>query len=218
MPSRIGIWPVCFMLLLLTARANAQNSANDTIRLGAYPDKGQYFPIIFLPEFTVTGEILDPDARARRNKLRNDIYVVYPYAVAAAFVFKDINNNLDKLDGRRDRKRYLKTMDKNLDRTFKEPLKNLSIDQGHVLIKLINRQTGQNCYSIIKELKGGFSAVIWQSVGVLFNNNLVREYDPEDRDKEIEALVRELESSMYYRYQISQQEALLKKIAKPSNP
>jgi hypothetical protein len=206
------------MLLLLTARANAQNSANDTIRLGAYPDKGQYFPIIFLPEFTVTGEILDPDARARRNKLRNDIYVVYPYAVAAAFVFKDINNNLDKLDGRRDRKRYLKTMDKNLDRTFKEPLKNLSIDQGHVLIKLINRQTGQNCYSIIKELKGGFSAVIWQSVGVLFNNNLVREYDPEDRDKEIEALVRELESSMYYRYQISQQEALLKKIAKPSNP
>ena len=215
MSGKRGIWSMCISLLLLTVRANAQNSANDTIRLGAITENGQSFPIIFLDEFIKTGQLVDPDERARREKLKNDIYVVYPYVIAAAVVFKDINANLDKIEDRRSRKKYLKTMDKNLDRTFKEPLKNLSIDQGHVLIKLINRETGQNCYSIIKELKGGFSAVLWQSVGVLFKNNLVREYDPEDRDKEVEMIVRELEASMYYRYQLSQQEALLRKISKP---
>ena len=213
--SKMGIWSICITLLLITVQASAQNSTNDTIRLGAIMENGQSFPIILLPEFVIAGQLIDPEERTRREKLRTDISVVYPYAIAAAVVFKDINTNLDKLDDRRSRKKYLKTMDKNLDRTFKEPLKNLSIDQGHVLIKLINRETGQNCYSIIKELKGGFSAMLWQSVGVLFNNNLVREYDPEDRDKEMEMMIRELEASMYYRYQLSQQAALLRQIAKP---
>ena len=204
------------MLLFITARGIAQNSGNDTIRLGAITENGQSFPMIFLPEYVMTGLLFNPEDRIRINKLRNDVYVVYPYAIAAAAVFKDINANLEKLDDRRSSKKYLKTMDRNLDRTFKEPLKNLSIDQGHVLIKLINRETGQNCYSIIRELKGGFSAVLWQSVGVLFNNNLRREYDPEDRDKDVERIVRELEASMYYKYQLSQQQALLKKVSTPN--
>ena len=76
-------------------------------------------------------------------------------------------------------------------------------------------KTGQNCYSIIKELKGGFSAVLWQSVGVFFNNNLNRDYDTEGDDKEIEAIVRELEASNAYRYQMYQQQALLQKVKKP---
>jgi hypothetical protein len=99
-----------------------------------------------------------------------------------------------------------------LDATFKEPLKNLSVDQGHVLVKLINRQTGRNCYSIIRELKGGLNAVLWQSVGVLFNNNLRHEYDPEGKDKELESLVQVLEGSSNYRYQLYLQQEMMKKI------
>jgi uncharacterized protein DUF4294 len=83
-----------------------------------------------------------------------------------------------------------------------------------VLIKLIDRQTGQNCYSIIKELKGGFSAMVWQSVGVFFNNNLTRDYDPEGDDKEMEGFIKDLEASNVYRYQLYQQDQMLKKIAK----
>ena len=208
------IWVVC-LLLLSGSGVLAQNAQNDTIRLGASIEHGQVFPMILLPEVATYGAIIDAAEKARKNRLRSDIYEVYPYALAAAAVFKEINNNLDNLSERRERKRYLKTMDKQLDHTFKEPLKNLSIDQGHVLIKLVNRQTGQNCYSIIKELKGGFSAVLWQSVGVFFNNNLNRDYDPEGDDKEIEAIVRELEASNAYRYQMYQQQALLQKVKKP---
>ena len=210
---RISI--ICLVLLVTTGDAYAQNSVNDTIRLGAVIEHGQQYPMVLLPEFVRTGLLMDAEDRKRIDRLRSDIYTTYPYALTAATIFKDVNANLDKMDERRDRKRYLKTVDKKLDMVFKEPLKNMSIDQGHVLIKLINRQTGQNCYSIIKELKGGFSALMWQSVGVFFNNNLSREYDPEDRDKEIESIVRDLEASNAYRYQLYQQEALLRKAAKP---
>jgi len=213
--TKRGIWLLYLLLLLAVGRAVAQNSVNDTIRLGAVMENGRLVPVVFLPEYTTSATYIDAEEKKRRDKLRNDIYVVYPYAIAAAAIFKEVNTNLENTDGRRDRKKYLKSIDKKLDATFKEPLKDLSIDQGHVLIKLINRQTGQNCYSIIKELKGGFSAVLWQSVGVFFNNNLSREYDPEDRDKEIEAMVKDLETSNNYRYQLYQQQALLKRIGKP---
>jgi hypothetical protein len=197
--------------LFWAVRSDAQD-VNDTIRLGSTTEHGQSYPMVLLPEFVTTGIMMDAEARKRRERLRNDIYVTYPYALTAAKVFKDISTTLDTFDRRRDRKRYLKSVDKKLDGIFKEPLKNLTINQGHVLIKLINRQTGQNCYSIIKELKGGLSAMVWQSVGVFFNNNLVREYDPEDKDREIENIVKDMEASSLYRYQIYQQEALLKKI------
>jgi hypothetical protein len=171
--------------------------------------------MVFLPEYVKGGALMNVEERRRKDKLRRDVYIVYPYAITAASVFKDINKNLELADRRRDRKRYLKSIDKQLDRAFKEPLKNLSIDQGHVLIALINRQTGQNCYSIIKELKGGFSAMLWQSLGVFFNNNLKRDYDPTGRDREIEMIVADLEASANYRYQLYQQQELMKKIAKP---
>lgn len=189
---------------------------NDTIRLGAYTEGTKVYPMVLLPEFERIAMIMDPVERNRRARLRNDIYVTYPYALAAASIFKEVNDNLENMDGRRDRKKYLKTTDKKLDRLFKQPLKNMSIDQGHVLIKLISRQTGQSCYTIIREFKGGLSAMVWQSVGVLFNNNLTRNYDGEDRDKEIESIVKDMEASASYRYQLYQQDAILKKIA--ANP
>jgi len=210
--ARLPLILIFLSVLLPAGKAGAQTGTNDTIRLGAIIENGVTYPVVLLPEFEKTGAILDPEEKKRRDKLRTDIYIVYPYAIAAAAVFGDIHKNLETMDRRRDRKQYLKAMDKNLEASFKQPLKSLTIDQGHVLIKLINRQTGQNCYSIIKELKGGFNAMIWQGVGVMFNNNLIREYDPQDRDREVEHYVKELEASLYYRYQLAQQEALLKKV------
>ncbi len=212
-----AIWPVCVMLLLAANYSYAQG-INDTIRLGAVLEQGKSYPMILLPEFTQTGVLMAGAEKSHRNKLRSDIYEVYPYALAAAAVFKDVNTNLDRIPDRRDRKKYLKSVDRQLDMLFKQPLKNLTIDQGHLLIKLIDRQTGRSCYSIIKELKGGISAVVWQSVGVVFNNNLNRDYDPDGNDKEMEGIVRDLEASNNYRYQVYQQEALLRKVKQPNAP
>jgi hypothetical protein len=214
--SLAGLRKYLYFTLLLAAwrPCFAQESVNDTIRLGAIMENGKSYPMAFLPEFTKTGLYVDPEDRKRRDRLRRDIYVVYPYAITAAKILKDVNATVDTMDSRRDRRRYLKSIDRQLDATFKEPLKNLSIDQGHVLIKLINRQTGRSCYSIIREMKGGLSAVVWQSVGVFFNNNLRHEYEPEGNDMEMEGMVQVLEASANYRYQLYVQEELMKKVPK----
>jgi hypothetical protein len=203
------------LLFFICGSGIAQPSANDTIRLGVIVENGVNVPVIFLPEHIKSAPWLNDVAKKERQRLRNNVYKVYPYALTAAAVFKDVNTNLENLPDRRARKKYLKEIDKKLDNTFTEPLKNLSIDQGHVLIKLINRQTGQNCYSIIRELKNGLSAFMWQSVGILFKNNLRHNYDPEGDDSEIETIVKDLEASAHYRYQLYMQEELMKKIARP---
>lgn len=192
----------------------AQQSANDTIRLGGVEVEGRYYPFVFLPEFERVDKSLNDADVQRRNLLRNRVYAVYSYALTAGVIFKQVEDSLAVLPGRRDRRRFLKTMDHKLDACFKQPLKNLSIEQGHVLIKLINRQTGENCYHVIKELKGGLSAMLWQGVGVFFNNNLNKNYDPEGEDKELEGLVRELEASAAYRYQLYLQDEMMRRIGK----
>ncbi len=210
--ARPVILLICAILLVTIAEVSAQ-TGNDTIRLNGITENGQLYPMVLMPEFEKIAYLMDPEERKRRAILRNSVYVTYPYALAAASILNEVNSNVDQIDRRRDRRKYLKTIDRKLDHVFKEPLKNMTIDQGHVLIKLINRQTGQNCYSIIRELKGGISAVLWQGVGVLFNNNLARDYDPEDKDREIESIVKDLEASATYRYQLYQQDELLRKAA-----
>jgi hypothetical protein len=212
MPKQLYLPLVC-LLLCTNCYTYAQQSDNDTIRLGVVTERGHEYPMVFLPEVNIPGLFMNDDDRNKRNRLRRDIYAVYPYAITASYILKDVHSTLETMDNRRDRKAYLKTIDKQLDNVFKESLKNMTIDQGHLLIKLIDRQTGQSCYSIIRELKGGVSALMWQSLGVFFNNNLRKPYDPEDKDKEIEGIVKDLESSNLYRYQLIQQDALLRKLA-----
>lgn len=208
---------ITYILVLLTLLAKADYSyaqprGNDTILLGGIVVDKDTFAMVFLEDFYLTGKLPRHLAKQREayNRLRYNIYKVYPYAIIAAEVLKDVDVNLAKYeDDRRKRKEYLKSVEKELNKRFKGELENMTISQGQLLVKLINRQTGKNCYGIIKELKGGFSAVVWQSVALIFNNSLKREYDPYDRDKEIESIVVELEANYYYKYKYQRQNALI---------
>lgn len=136
--------------------------------------------------------------RERWTRLRNAVYVTYPYARSAARILKDVNSRLATLPNKKDRKAYLATKEKELKAEFGDKLENLSIYQGKVLMKLIDRESGENCYAIIKELKGGFNARMWQTVAFFFGGNLKSEYDTEE-DRDIEAIVQEIEMYRYYR-------------------
>ena len=80
-------------------------------------------------------------------------------------------------------------------REFADKLTNLSVYQGKVLMKLIYRETNNNCYNLIKEYKGGFSAGFWQTVAVIFGSNLKQNFDPrqDERDQSIELIVKDVE-------------------------
>lgn len=132
-------------------------------------------------------------AQAKYNRLRNAVYVTYPYARRAGIIMNDMNAKLLRIPKKGDRREYIHSREKELKKEFTTPLTNLSIYQGKVLMKLINRETGNNCYEIIKEYKGGFNARLYQTVAFFFNSNLKQPYNAASDDAVIEKLVKEVQ-------------------------
>jgi len=129
---------------------------------------------------------------AKWTRLRNAVYVTYPYARKAGFIMNEINSKTQQMDQAK-KKEYIKTREKELKKEFSDPLTNLSVYQGKVLMKLINRQTGNNCYDIIKEYKGGLTARAYQTVAFFFNSSLKQSYEANGDDREVESIVKEVE-------------------------
>jgi hypothetical protein len=131
-------------------------------------------------------------ATAKWTRLRNAIYVTYPYAKKAGAIMNEINSQLSNVSDNSSRKKIIHSREKELKKEFTDPLTNLSIYQGKVLMKLINRETGNNCYEIIKEYKGGLAARFYQTVAFFFNSNLKQAYDKNGDDAEMEKIVMEV--------------------------
>ena len=115
---------------------------------------------------------------------------VYPYALASGRLQEIVDSTITAGNyGRMKRDRYMNQVQKQLFGDFEGALRNMTISQGRVLLKLIDRETGQSSYSIIKEYKSGIAAGFWQGVAKLFDNDLKAKYDPEGEDRELEELV-----------------------------
>jgi hypothetical protein len=138
-----------------------------------------------------------PRAMRRRfeamTRLRNAVYVTYPYARKAGIILNDMNVQLAAMNSESDKKDFIKSKEKELKKEFTDPMEKLSVYQGKILMKLINRQTGNNCYDIIKEYRGTFSARVWQTVAFFFGSSLKQPYDAQGDDHDIEVIVQEVE-------------------------
>ncbi len=133
------------------------------------------------------------------TRLRNAVYVTYPYARIAGVTINDITKQLENVDSKVERKAYIKSREKELKKQFSDPLSNLSVYQGKILMKLINRQTGNNCYQIIKDYKGGLNARFYQTVAFFVGGNLKQEWDINENklDRQIESIVKEIDGNWY---------------------
>ena len=146
---------------------------------------------------------LSPEELQKRieawNRLRNAVYVTYPYARIAGATINEINGRLLNVNSRRQQKDVIKTREKELRQQFADPLQELSVYQGKILMKLINRETGNNCYDIIKEFKGGLNARLYQTVAFFFGGNLKQEWDLANNklDRDIENIVKEIDATWY---------------------
>lgn len=146
---------------------------------------------------------LSPDKLAKYieewTRLRNAVYVTYPYARIAGATINNINKTLSGVTGKKERKAIIKLQEKELKQQFSDPLSNLSVYQGKILMKLINRQTGNNCYEIIKEYKGGLNARLYQTVAWFVGGNLKQDWDINDNkiDRQIENFVKEIDGTWY---------------------
>ena len=176
----------------------AQHGINDTIICSAVVYEGDTIEAKILAGVYVWGK-RNAAARAEWTRLRNAVYVTYPYAKRAGWVFSDIENHIAHNPNKQEVTRYINSREKELKKEFTEPLKNLSVYQGKVLMKLINRETGgTDCYDILKELKGGFTARFWQTVAFVFGSDLKQPYDAKGKDAEIESIVKEVQRMYGY--------------------
>lgn len=168
---------------------------NDTIPVPAIVHNGEYVSAGMLEWVWVQAPYPKHLLKKRQEwtRLRNAIYVTYPYARKAGAIMNEINAKTANMKDEKARKKYIKSREKELKKEFADPLSELSVYQGKVLMKLINRQTGNNCYDIIKEYKGGFTARFWQTVAFFFNSNLKQPYDANGDDKVMEQIVQEVE-------------------------
>ncbi len=187
---------LCLMVTSLPKQVFAQTSQYDTVRVEAFiTPEGDTIPQSWLPTVLVSAV----QTRALRNywnnwtRLRNAVYVTYPYAISASKVIRSVNAQLANVTDEKQRKQIIKSREKELKRDFADKVTNLSVYQGKVLMKLINRETGNNCYQLIKEYKGGLNAGIWQTVAFVFGSSLKQPYHPKGDDVEIEKLVLEVQ-------------------------
>jgi hypothetical protein len=187
---------LCLLTTSLPKQLFAQSSQYDTIRVEAFiTPEGDTIPQSWLPTVMVSAV----QTRELRNywnnwtRLRNAVYVTYPYAITASKVIRSVNAQLANVQDEKVRKQIIKSREKELKRDFADKVTNLSVYQGKVLMKLINRETGNNCYQLIKEYKGGLNAGIWQTVAFVFGSSLKQPYHPKGDDVEIEKLVLEVQ-------------------------
>lgn len=145
-----------------------------------------------LNEAVIVGNLLfanDTD-RYHYNQLKYYIKTVLPYVNSSVKLFNEVNEATANMN-HKNRKKYIRSREKEIKNNFEDKLKSLNITQGRLLVKLINRQLTMNCYQIVKELKNPITAAYYQSWARLNGINLNDDYNP-DENRDIERVMRNL--------------------------
>jgi hypothetical protein len=166
------------LLLLISLTSLAQQPADTSIK--------KYD----LPAFIMEAQ-KDPEYEKRYQKLLRDVKKALPYAKMAGFRFQLMEQNLQLLTSEKAKKEYLKRTEEAIKDQFMDDLVNLTVSQGKILIKLIHRETGKDTYTLLKEYRGGFTALYWQGMAKVFSADLKNEYNPVE-DWQIEQIIKTL--------------------------
>ncbi|WP_432711732.1 DUF4294 domain-containing protein [Pedobacter sp.] len=169
---------------------------NDTIMVASTNVDGEMIPWIPLNEVVIYGQRIfkSPAERVAFNRLRYNVLKVMPYALYAKRRYEQLERDLALTSNKRDQKKLVKACDAEIKQMFNKEIKELTITQGKILTKLVDRELGRTTYDIIKESKGGLKAFVYQSVARVVGHNLKSTYSPVE-DREIENIII---SSGYY--------------------
>jgi hypothetical protein len=191
-----------FFFSFITCIVSLSHSvAQELVKIGKYKVPAiivgeDTIPVINLPMVTVV-DFTDPEILKNMQayyRLRFNVLKVYPYAKLAAVKLNEMNEHVATLKSAKEKREYIKSTEKQMKNDFEDQIKNLSVSQGDILIKLLDRETGNTSYELIKELRGTLNAFFAQGLAKIFDHDLKDKYDPEGRDKTIESIVRQIES------------------------
>ena len=129
------------------------------------------------------------DIKRHRRLIRN-VKAVYPYAVDARNLFRQLTAQLDTVQTEKERNKITKALEKELIKRYTPVLEKMTYSQGKILIRLIDRETERTSYQILEEFRGKFAAKFWNTIARIFRANLKQEYDPtQGEDKLIEHII-----------------------------
>jgi hypothetical protein len=139
-------------------------------------------------------ENTDVNELLKYQRLVRNVKKAYPFAIIARDKLKEVNETLMKLNSKKEQKQYVDSVEHRLKIQYEAELRDLTVTQGRILIKLIDREIGNTSYNLVKEYRGSFSAFFWQSLARLFGSNLKSKYYPNGEDKDIEEIILKIQS------------------------
>jgi hypothetical protein len=181
-------------LVIITSSLFAQNK--DSKRIIENTSTNDTFYTLPLKEVVIKSKRKKKSKRHKRRTDRLIRYVkkVYPYAKLAAKKLDEYDAILKTTDKKSQRRRIMRKAEKEIKKEFGADLKKLTFTQGKILLKLIDRETGNSSYELLKELRGGFTVFFYQAFARIFGFNLKDRYDPKAKDWKIEQIVQMIEN------------------------
>ena len=169
------------------------------IRVFAEVVDSDTIPLVRLDAVDIT---TTPVFRSRKHyeqwtRVKYNVKKVYPYAILASAKLSEYDRTLATLQDKELKKAFIRVCEKDLRAEFEDELKDLTYTQGRVLMKLIDRETGRTTYEIVKQLRGGFQASMWQALARVFGHNMKLEYNVSGEDQLIERAVHLVETGVF---------------------
>lgn len=203
MKSFLFIYFSLFSIVLNAQSINLKDTINgDTViyrtrsfvKIGYEIEGKDTLPVYLLNKFNFstssTKSKAEKDAFINLNKW---VRKALPYAKMAAFRLQQMEDNLCLLKSEKEKKKYIKECEKAIKKQFMDDLKNMYVEEGRILLKLIHRETGKTTFDIMKDYGGTLETVFWQAMAKSYNTSMKVTYDPVV-DYQIEEIIKSIEA------------------------
>ncbi len=179
----------------LTVQSQVLSQARIDSILKAQIFEGDSIPHIELSEIAVFPKPVFKNRRDARKywKLVYNLKKVIPYSKLIAKTVEEIDQEIMDKQTPKERRRFVKSVEDSLWNQYEADMRKMTVTQGKLLFKLVDRETSATTYMWIEQYRGSVSAFLWQGVARLFSSNLKVDYDPEGKDKLIEQLIEYIE-------------------------
>ncbi|MCX6301774.1 MAG: DUF4294 domain-containing protein [Bacteroidia bacterium] len=206
MKKSTAILLMFFISISLSGQVDTAKLRNDSIPDRIYllqkvERNGETLPEIEIKEVAVVGR-LKGSARREQSQFKKyqrliyNLKKVYPYAMIVRERLSKVNAELARINDDKERRMYLRSVEKDVFGEYEDDVRDMTITQGKLLLKLIYRETYNTSYDLIRQYRGGINAAFWQGIAKIFGTNLKSEYDPYGEDILIELIIQDIQAGL----------------------
>ena len=174
-----------FLFFLVFILLSLNSYSQDTILVSPFITvDGEKIITSNIPQLDII-EFIDNTERRSFYKLKRRVLKVYPYALQTKFKVDSLNIALDLIGKKRKKRKHIRSVAKIIKKQYATALKNLSMKEGRILIKLIYRETGISTYRLLREYRGWWSATMWQTFAKMYDHDLKSTFDPDNNREDM---------------------------------